>query len=116
MYKVSNVGTHSVYRLAHESSPRKFLSIHDRCSCIDQISNQKQCVHEYVLTRKFLPYYWSNIYHHRECLTQSQHIGQYKNPVFTFDNEKDECLMITEGLAVCKDFNAQVCRPLKSVM
>ena len=89
MYKVSDDGTHFVYRLAHEFSSRKLLSIHDRCSCIDQISNQKQCVHEYVLTRKFVPSYWSNIYHHREYLTQSQHIGKYKNHVFTFDNEKN---------------------------
>ena len=86
MYKVSNDGTHFVYHLAHESSPRMFLSIHDICSCIDWVSNQKQGVHEYVLTRKKFPSYWSNIYHHRECLTSSQHI---------LDNTIILCLLLT---------------------
>ena len=63
-YKLSNNGNHLVYHVGHESSPRIFKSLDERCYCVDRVANMKQCVHEFVLTQKFLPMHWSNIYTH----------------------------------------------------
>ena len=50
------------------------------------------------------PFYWSNIYIHRECLTRSQFIGEYKNPQFLYNDDKTQCLMKSQDLGVLKDF------------
>ena len=64
----------------------------------------KQCVHEYVLTQKFIPSYWSHIYHHRDCLTRSQNTGEYKNPHFIYNADKTECLMKSKDVGVVEDY------------
>mgnify|MGYP001386491762 CR=1 FL=1 len=52
LYKLSNDENHVIYCVGHESSPRIFKSLDKRCTCVDCVSNMKQCVHEFVLTQK----------------------------------------------------------------
>ena len=104
LYKHSDDRKHLIYRVGHESSPRIFKSLDERCKCVDSVSNMKQCVHEFVLTQKFLPLHWGNIYIHRECLTRSQFIGDYKNPQFLYNDNQTECIMKSEDLGVLEDF------------
>jgi len=51
-----------------------------------------------------LPSHWGNIYIHRECLTRSQFIGDYKNPQFLYNDDQTECIMKSEDLGVLEDF------------
>ena len=104
VYKLSEDGNHLVYRVGNESSPRIFKSLDERCSCVDRVSNMKQCVDEFVLTQKFLPSHWSNIYTHRDCLTRSQFIGDYKNPKFSYQGESTECIMNSQDIGVLEDY------------
>ena len=53
LYKHSDDRKHLIYCVGHESSPRIFKSLDERCKCVDSVSNMKQCVHEFVLTQKF---------------------------------------------------------------
>ena len=104
VHKKTDDGNHLIYRVGYETSPRIFKSLDERCSCVDRVANMKQCVHEFVLTHKFQPTYWSNIYTHRDCLTRSQFIGDYKNPRFTYQGDSTECIMISHDVGVMEDF------------
>ena len=105
-YVCKNVddGSYQVYRVGYESISRSFEYLHSRCTCNDRVANEKQCVHEFTLTNKFEPTYWSTIYHRRDSLTKSQHIGNYKNPVFTYDDDKAICTVTTQDIGVVEDF------------
>ena len=53
-YVCKNVddGSYQVYRVGYESTSRSFQYLHSRCTCNDRVANEKQCVHEFTLTKK----------------------------------------------------------------
>ena len=82
MYQHEPDGRISVYRLGYSESKRYYSSLEEPCDCPDSKAKKKQCCHEYICNPVFIASKWGQIYHRRDCLTQSILIGDYQNPVF----------------------------------
>ena len=73
-------GCYHVFRIGYENSPRKFISLNDRCSCTKSMAYQQQCVHELVLhDGNFILDLFHKRWHRRRNVTKLKNIGNYKN-------------------------------------